>query len=98
PFPADDRFFVAFPKLLIPVSPENKAFRTEGLCPECNRVRNCVIGSELYPLRDDFLLGAFLFECATNVTPLWIVCEEVVQLLKKAKLKGLELHPYFKIA
>lgn len=98
PFPSDDRFFVAVPKEMIPVGKGNKAFRTEGVCGKCNRVKECVFGSDLYPLRSDFVLGAFLFECATNVTPLWIVCEHVVQSLKKANLEGLEFHPYFKIA
>jgi len=99
PFPSDSRFFVAFPDELIPVDKDNKAFRVEGgCCVECKRVRECVFGSELYPLRSDFVLGALLFERVTNVSPLWIGCENIVTSLKRAKLKGLEFHPYFKIA
>lgn len=99
PFPSDSRFFVAFPDEMIPVTADNKAFRVEGgWCPVCNRARECVIGSELHPLRSDFVLGALLFETVANVSPMWIVCEKVVDSLKQAKLKGLEFHPYFKIA
>jgi hypothetical protein len=97
-FPSDSRFCVAFPEELIPVDQVNKAFRTEGYCNKCKRVTWCGLGTELFPFRDDFVIGAFLFECATNCTPLWIVCEAVVKSLQKAKLKGLEFHPYFKIA
>jgi uncharacterized protein YbbC (DUF1343 family) len=57
-----------------------------------------VIGSELYPLRGDFVLGALQFERVTNVAPVWIVSEKIADSLKRAKLKGLEFHPYFKIA
>lgn len=98
PFPSDPKFFFALPENLIPVTTDNAAFRTEGYCSRCKRVGSCTLGPELYLLPADFVIGAFLFECETNVTPLWLACEHVVISLKRAKLKGLEFHPYFKIA
>lgn len=97
PFPSNARFFVAFPDEMVLSEENNKAFRVEGgCCSKCRRVSESVFGSELFPFRSDFVLGALLFERTTNVAPMWIGCEKVVESLKQAKLKGLEFHPYFK--
>ena len=96
-FPSDSRFFVAVPEILIPIEKDNKAFRTEGFCAKCGRFRNVLIGTELFPLPSDLLVGAFMFENAKSLSPVWLISEVIVQKLKTSKLKGFEFHPYFKV-
>src|SRR5262249_36688629 len=94
PFPSDPRFFLAFPDMLIRVEKESNAIRSEGYCPLCRRVTWSGFGSEHSPLPKDFILGALPFENSAGAHPLWIACEDVVNSLKKATLKGIEIHPY----
>jgi hypothetical protein len=91
--PSDERFFVAFPEVLFRLEQHPAAFRTEGHCQTCGRPSWSGFGSDLFPVPDGLETGALMFEGG----PMLVVSERIADRVAKAKIKGPELHPYFKV-
>jgi hypothetical protein len=94
PIPSAPSHSVVWPRLVVPPDPASNAFQMKYPCEVCGRYWSVIWGPGVINPPRDATFGAFALESGRWMQPDWFGCQDVADVLRRAKLKGWDNIPW----